>query len=344
MANYAFVPACLLSFLAGLTVVLLTQWRRDGNSRAAKMNKDAQRTIPVYGLSHAILNLQVPPTTMWMNMGYWNDQKEYPADFPRACVSLLRKVLAIADVSDTTINLLDVGFGCGDQTIELLRRVLPGGAPKITIMNYVGITNSKKQFAFAEHRLKAQGILGQDGKEPNANNVRIFCSDAARPSTWDAPLSNAVRNFRQAPGGSWLLGLDTLYHFSPSRLELLISAHDAGASFMAFDLLRGEEMTTFFARTLLRIVCLLTSTPYNNLMTRNAYQAMLVAAGYNAERITFVDISDDVFDPLARFLNHQNTQLGIISKGIGPYHVAKWVFAWWARTGIVRGYVVVARH
>jgi hypothetical protein len=25
----------------------------------------------VYGLDHAVLNIQLPPQTMWMNMGYW---------------------------------------------------------------------------------------------------------------------------------------------------------------------------------------------------------------------------------------------------------------------------------
>lgn len=25
----------------------------------------------VYGLDHAVLNVQLPPQSMWMNMGYW---------------------------------------------------------------------------------------------------------------------------------------------------------------------------------------------------------------------------------------------------------------------------------
>ena len=25
----------------------------------------------VYGLDHAVLNMHLPPQTMWMNMGYW---------------------------------------------------------------------------------------------------------------------------------------------------------------------------------------------------------------------------------------------------------------------------------
>lgn len=29
------------------------------------------RADGVYGLDHAMLNMQLPPQTMWMNMGYW---------------------------------------------------------------------------------------------------------------------------------------------------------------------------------------------------------------------------------------------------------------------------------
>lgn len=32
---------------------------------------DEPREKKIYGLHHAILNIDVPPKTMWMNMGYW---------------------------------------------------------------------------------------------------------------------------------------------------------------------------------------------------------------------------------------------------------------------------------
>lgn len=32
----------------------------------------------LYGLDHAILNVEVPPRNMWMNMGYW-----------KVCISLM---------------------------------------------------------------------------------------------------------------------------------------------------------------------------------------------------------------------------------------------------------------
>lgn len=29
----------------------------------------------MYGLDHAVLNIQLPPQTMWMNLGYWEVRK-----------------------------------------------------------------------------------------------------------------------------------------------------------------------------------------------------------------------------------------------------------------------------
>ena len=87
----------------------------------------------VYGLEHGVLNLPLPPSRMWMNLGYWRDQTHDPQDFPRACQALLERVLSAAfsqrqplHSAGTSIHLLDVGFGCGDQTIFLL-----GAEPRV---------------------------------------------------------------------------------------------------------------------------------------------------------------------------------------------------------------------
>ncbi|KAJ5502128.1 hypothetical protein N7463_005002 [Penicillium fimorum] len=73
----------------------------------------------VYGLDHAVLNIQLPQQSMWMNMGYW----EYTNDFPEACQALLDQVLAAALSTETatTLRILDVGCGCGDQSLYLTK-------------------------------------------------------------------------------------------------------------------------------------------------------------------------------------------------------------------------------
>ena len=115
---------------------------------------DSNREFLVYSLRHGVLNLQMPPTSMWMNLGYWADQVENPENFPKACEALLRRVLqsvfpkkrydsiprsaeALLTSKDqaSTVNLsaflaqstplapriclFDVGIGCDDQTVYL---------------------------------------------------------------------------------------------------------------------------------------------------------------------------------------------------------------------------------
>ena len=52
----------------GLTILLsstLIRWISKGTPGDEPIKKK------IYGLHHAILNIDVPPKTMWMNMGYW---------------------------------------------------------------------------------------------------------------------------------------------------------------------------------------------------------------------------------------------------------------------------------
>lgn len=51
-----------------MAIYLITQPSAD-NTRI-ETNYTAQDDS-LYGLDHAALNIQLPPTTMWMNMGYW---------------------------------------------------------------------------------------------------------------------------------------------------------------------------------------------------------------------------------------------------------------------------------
>ena len=52
----------------GLTILLLPtliKWISKGTLGDEPIKKK------IYGLHHSILNIDVPPKTMWMNMGYW---------------------------------------------------------------------------------------------------------------------------------------------------------------------------------------------------------------------------------------------------------------------------------
>ncbi|KAL2047630.1 hypothetical protein N7G274_000672 [Stereocaulon virgatum] len=190
----------------------------------------------IYGLHHAVLNIELPPRTMWMNMGYW----ENGSNFPSACRRLLTEVLYTADLIDRDghrirrhpVRIIDLGIGCGDQTVTLLKDY-----PSL-FESYVGITIDSTQFDFAKHRLSsfnspehfAYGTPNTEPYQPTEQEdrsgreeewkdstidettvlqkkleeyvsdvngktpktVRIFCTDAAQPSKWSAELNEAI--------------------------------------------------------------------------------------------------------------------------------------------------------
>lgn len=41
----------------------------------------------LYDLDHAVLNVQMPPSTMWMNMGYWKVGETRPRPRSNVCLN-----------------------------------------------------------------------------------------------------------------------------------------------------------------------------------------------------------------------------------------------------------------
>jgi hypothetical protein len=226
------------------------------------------------------------------------------------------------------------------------------------INRYVGVTLNRTQFQFAKNRLTALGMLSRENNSPS---IQIFCADAAQPASWSDELDRAVKakaasasrrrdalesgalrdsNSRE----TWVLALDTLFHFSPSRQPILNHAYrELQASLMAFDLMLADH-TSRFDRALLLVVSLFTGTPFANFLTATQYHKMLVSAGYAEEDIEVRDVSEHVFAPLATFLSQREKELSLIGLGIGAFRAARWMFWWWGKTGVVRGVIVVARR
>jgi hypothetical protein len=281
--------------------------------------------------------------------------------FPTACKALLHEVLDTAKIPlGQQIRLLDLGFGCGDQTIELLglgtrieedsfHRAIglwPPGT-RFLIEKYVGITLNATQFKCAYTRLLK--LLAKSSR------VRIFCADAAKPESWKPELQDALgclfpylqqENSVPQIGSStedWVLALDTTYHFSPSRRPILTYAHHKlNASLMAFDLLLHDQ-AIWWERILLSILAALMGCPLGAFMTERKYRELLVQVGYEADNIEIRDISEFCFAPLARFLEERERDMNQIGLGMGSFAVAKWMFGWWGRNKIVRGVIIIAR-
>ena len=247
------------------------------------------------------------------------------------------------------INLIDVGFGCGDQTLYLDSSGL--------VESYVGINVVHSQVELARRRL-AQEKRDINKEAKSGQRVQLFHADAADPLSWSPDLKLAVSDNEYASSTSadlhvqslqrrrpetWVLALDTLYHFRPSRKPFLeYACSDMQASIMAFDLVLGDSVSVW-NQLLLRIICWLTGTPFANFLTRVEYEEMLVGAGYAREKIEWRDISEYAFDGIARFIGKKDEELRRFKMGVGKFKGAQYVFNWWARSDVVRGMVFVAR-
>ena len=270
-----------------------------------------------------------------------------------ACRDLLKFVLAEAGFSANTIErpprcLIDVGFGCGEQTIYLtcdepVRRCdeqwWDGQDHRLHFDQYIGITQDRSQWQYAEARVNEL-----NKQHAVACKIHLFCADAARPQRWSKDLLDSIDALRSVSQESWLLALDTAYHFSPSRWTLIEHAYSKlEASYMAFDLCISPR-ATMLQKIILRVLTALMGAPWANLVTPEIYHQRLIEAGYSADAIKIIDISEHVFAPLAEYMGEQDRRLNMLGLGLGSFQAARSLFRWWGSTGVVRGMVVVAKH
>lgn len=266
---------------------------------------------------------------------------------------MLKKAWNLQDLStgfasgrNGTCTIIDLGFGCGDQTLyfndfmEQNSRLEDPGQRHINFQAYIGITLDADQFEICQQRLRVNS-----GK---AAALQIYCGDAGRPESWPENLHDALNaaclsSERSQLHENWVLGLDTLYHFRPSRWHVIKYARNTfNASLMAFDLCIADS-TTPWQRFLLRLLAWGASSPYSNWMTTEEYRNQLVAVGYSREKIEIYDISEHVFGPLTNFLKIREQQLNDNGLSIGRFRYAALMFSWWARSRPVNACIIIAR-
>lgn len=246
-----------------------------------------------------------------------------------------------------TLSIIDLGFGCGDQSLYIKnvldnqRQVKGEDQGKRHLKAYVGLTLESAHFSIAQKRL---GL-----KQSNTNTgFDIYCADAGRPTSWTSEINNSVSSACQANDEkgnheNWLLGLDTLIHFQPSRWPVIEYANrQLDASLMAYDLCIAEKLSVR-QRIVLRLMAFFGQSPFANWLTIQQYRERLVTAGYAREKIEIHDISEHVFSPLAGFLKKREVEVQQYGLSIGRFRYAAGMFAWWGRTGVVRGCIIVAR-
>ncbi|KAK9429884.1 hypothetical protein V1505DRAFT_372910 [Lipomyces doorenjongii] len=293
----------------------------------------------VYDLAHVMLNLDSEPPSTWNNMGYWSPPVDSSTvlDFKLAAKSLATKLSDAARLNPAD-TIIDVGIGCGDQSVLYSRLV----------SKYIGITSLQAHSDLAYTALKKRGLLG---------NTRILTLDASDPlTTWPMDVLNSTIVDGRV---NKILALDCLYHFQPSRkkffkfvngalecaFENRRQSGDGGeVCFAAEDLLAGRELN--FSQWLrLRVICALARTPFKNFISIQDYMTLLEDSGFTRERgwnVQFEDISDHVFPGLTNFIEIRGSGRDAIGKYLRfeRFSVFAKVLRWWQDDGVVKAYIV----
>ncbi|CAI6330985.1 unnamed protein product [Periconia digitata] len=343
----------LLIVSVTLAVLLVARWI----IRTRTMDGPTKK--PLYRVDHSVLNIPLPLQSLWMNMGYWKDTD----DFPTACRALLEQVLKHAhilpdEVSEKSTNpngnqslsIIDLGYGCGDQSLYIRDTFSqsaqndPQNTKQTHLKAYIGLTLEPSHFATAQKRLDSTTL-----STPHTAPFTIFCADAANPSSWTPQIHTAISHASQPPNDPahphhlWILALDTLYHFQPSRWPVLHYASTTlNASLMAFDLCTADTLS-LWQRIVIRFLTFMGQSPAANWVTVSEYRDRLVEAGYARDKIAIHDISEFVFGPLHGFMEKRGRELEELGMSIGRFRYAGGMFGWWGRSGVVRACVVVAR-
>ncbi|KAM5344318.1 hypothetical protein ACJ41O_012855 [Fusarium nematophilum] len=307
------------------------------------------RMSDIYGLGHWKLNIRTPPQSMWMNVGYWKTPQGEPIkDFPDACLGLLKEILRMSGLLDQktstasrrSLAILDLGFGCGDQTWELARLAHSQG---FLDFQYVGLTLNEAQVQTARRKIYREVANAETG-ELKAESFKLYRANAAKPETWTPQVTEAVYSLADERFTErWLLALDCLYHFSPSRKPVFEhAARELDAQVMVFDLLINEKASTLDIWKA-RLIGKMMGCPIGTFLTESEYRDQLVECGYDRKLITMKEVTDDVFSGLVGFLDRQDELLGEYGVSLGGFKLAGRLFYWFDRTRVVRAVIVIAR-
>ncbi|KAJ9478907.1 Amidohydro_3 domain-containing protein [Pseudozyma hubeiensis] len=303
-------------------------------------------------LSCLALNTQ-PPTTAWMNMGFWTPQlARSQLDFPLACQTLAQELYTEARVRPG-LKVLDVGCGAGQSTLFLLEEYKP------KVLH--AVTSLPQEAAFAAQRLQWRSQSG-DNKDFEGTHVKVWGEDVLewlRSGKGDGEKYDVI------------LALDCAFHFSDraeyirlatkrlspgGRLAFvdLLSAYPAPSTTPSMNLDLGspaypKQTPSLVQRVKHSFTCALASTKPANLWPVDRYFDILrKEGGFDDKNIRMRDISVSVFPGFARFLRSFATEGAAwrgggwaMRKGLGAFSSV--VQGWSEECGLVRMFIVVAQ-
>lgn len=209
---------------------------------------------------------------------------------------------------------------------------------------YVGLTLNGAQLQSAQRCLDRALSSPDTANGLTQDSFKLFRANAAKPETWTRIIRSSVDGLAdQSYTERWLLALDCLYHFSPSRKPVFkLAAETLEAQVMAFDLILDEKATTW--NTLLaRVIGVIMGCPYYTFLTEEQYRAQLVECGYDSAHIEIRDISDNVFAGVSEYLRRQEAALSQYGISLGGFRLAGYLFEWFDKTRVVKASIVVGR-
>ncbi|KAI7895598.1 S-adenosyl-L-methionine-dependent methyltransferase [Mucor mucedo] len=212
----------------------------------------------IYGLRHLLFNLELPPKTLWFNMGLWDKPG---LSFPQACENLVHKVAQFINIKPMS-SVLDVGFGCGDSCIVFAEQY----QSQVT-----GITNELSQWRIAKERVSTL---------PSKINVLHGSAD-----TLDKHVSSTF---------DYIISIDSAYHYN-TRWNFIQAAFkhlNEGGVLGLYDLCIDPDLyasVTPIKRQILKLVCQAVHIPLENLVTPEEYEKRVEDAGYKKVDMVCLD-------------------------------------------------------
>ncbi|PKX89306.1 uncharacterized protein P174DRAFT_454984 [Aspergillus novofumigatus IBT 16806] len=283
-------------------------------SRRKAMNKkyqiEGESADLAYGMENLWFNADLEPQTLWVNLGYW----ENATHSSQACQALFRKLLDESGISSQRdVSIVEVGCGCAETALVLLKHYTD------QCRTWIGLTISPMQVRMADSRLqKAQKAAALNCD----TEYRIFHADAARPETWNEDIHRRVKSLKNP----WLVAVDTLVDFRPSRKALLQYARNEIHASVAITDHLVVENTSILDRMKLWVSFRLLDTPLRHVLSRQQYIDLLVECGYEAEKISFVPYTERVYAPYSQFIDQQGQRW----QEMGEVNGIIWTFRWLA--------------
>ncbi|CAM3420266.1 SAM-dependent methyltransferase [Parendozoicomonas haliclonae] len=244
-----------------------------------------------HSLDDFVLNIQ--RESSWANLGYWKNSTQYP-DAARHLATLLGNQLGLSPEH----NVLDVGYGCGDQ-ILLWKN-------DYRVASVVGYNNSTIQTQYSMSLCKGLG------------DVILLNKSAMDIDSRD--------NFHR------VIALDCAYHF-PSRLVFLQKAHKAmvtDGQIGLVDMIFRFDKATLAEKLFMRLIFKISHMPSENLWDEATYRAHL--SDTNFKVIDFHSIGEWVFLPFQSFIHqhhqsfHSMTRDKVWRKFLAASRVLSWMY------------------